>query len=64
MTLDCLAASIQRELLGIGKKCDRLDERITGVEEKVVGLDQKMDRVRVEIVDELSRSYWSCLSPS
>ena len=60
MTLDRLAASMQRELLGVGRKFDRLDERIGGVEgkmvsldQKIVGLDQKMDTMRVEIVDEV-----------
>ena len=39
MTLDRLAASMQRELLGVGKKFD--------------ALDGKIDRMRVEIVDEV-----------
>ncbi len=55
MTLDRLAASMQRELLGVGKKYDRLDERVAGVEHKVVGLDQKLDRMQVEIVDEVRK---------
>jgi chromosome segregation ATPase len=67
MTLDRLAASMQRELLGVGRKFDRLDESIGGLDEriggvegkmvsldqKIVGLDQKMDTMRVEIVDEV-----------
>jgi predicted nucleic acid-binding Zn-ribbon protein len=62
MTLDRLAASMQRELLGVGKKYDRLDERVAGVEHKVVGLDQKLvaldhkiDRVQADIVDEVHK---------
>ena len=41
MTLDRLAASMQRELLGVGKKFDVLDGKI--------------DRMRVEIVDEVRK---------
>jgi hypothetical protein len=41
MTLDRLAASMQRELLGVGKKFD--------------AIDGKIDRLRVEIVDEVRR---------
>jgi len=62
MTLDRLATSMQRELLGIGKKYDRLDDKISGVdqrmtslEQKVVGLDQKIDRISGEIVDEVRK---------
>jgi hypothetical protein len=52
---DRLATSMRRERLGIGRKYDRLDERIAGVEQRVVGLDQKMDHVRVEIVDDVRK---------
>jgi hypothetical protein len=41
MTLDRLAANMQRELLGIGKKFD--------------AIDGKMDRMRVEIIDEVRK---------
>ena len=41
MTLDRLAASMQRELLGVGRGFDTLDG--------------KSDRMRVEIVDEVRR---------
>src|SRR2546426_11941919 len=62
MTLDRLASSMQRELLGIGRKYDRLDDKISGVdqrmtslEQKIVGLDQKIDRIPGEIVDEVRK---------
>jgi chromosome segregation ATPase len=69
MTLDRLSASVQRELLGIGKKYDRLDDKISGVDQrmtsleqkvvgldqKIVGLDQKIDRIPEEIVDEVRK---------
>jgi hypothetical protein len=41
MTLDRLAANMQRELLGVGRKFDTLDGKI--------------DRMRVEIVDEVRK---------
>jgi hypothetical protein len=41
MTLDRLAASMQRELLGVGKKFD--------------ALDGKIDWMRVEIIDEVHK---------
>jgi hypothetical protein len=41
MTLDRLAANMQRELLGVGKKFD--------------AIDGKIDRMRVEIVDDVRR---------
>ena len=41
MTLDRLAASMQRELLGVGKKFD--------------AIDGKIDRMRIEIVDEVRK---------
>ena len=41
MTLDRLAASMQRELLDVGRRFD--------------ALDGKIDRMRVEIVDEVRR---------
>jgi hypothetical protein len=41
MTLDRLAASMQRELLGVGKKYDVLDGKI--------------DRMRVEVIDEVHK---------
>ena len=41
MTLDRLATSMQRELLGVGRKFDTLDGKI--------------DRMRVEIVDEVRK---------
>jgi hypothetical protein len=41
MTLDRLAASMQRELLGVGKKFD--------------ALDGKIDRMRMDIVDEVRK---------
>src|SRR5262245_57771674 len=41
MTLERLAASMQRELLGVGKQFD--------------AIDGKLDRMRVEIVDEVSK---------
>jgi hypothetical protein len=41
MTLDRLAASMQRELLGVGRRFD--------------AIDGKIDRMRVEIVDEVRK---------